>query len=317
MTDITRRDFFKLTGFAAAGLLLSNNIVEAASKPAAIQVVQTPQDFRSAKIDSNIIRIRNGVGDLMYLIEGKNKAALIDTGIGIGDLKAYVEKLTKKALIVLITHGHVDHASGTAQFDEVYMNKKDDTLFREHTAMANRQGYTGATNPNWAKTLTIANYQPADDPTRFKDLKEGMNFDLGGVHLDIYDLPGHTQGMTAILIRENRALLSGDGANMFTFLWSNETLGLTSYEKSIRHIKKATEGKFEKMYCSHGGGDLTIDYFDRMLDNIAIIKAGKDDAVDFEFMGQKSKIAFAIDPAHNRIDGGIGNIVYDPKRINE
>ncbi len=317
MTDITRRDFFKLTGVAAAGLFLSN-IVEAASKPAAVQVPSTAMDFRSAKIDKNVIRIRNGAGDLMYLIEGKNKAALIDTGLGIGDLKGYVEKLTNKPLIVLITHGHVDHASGTAQFDEVYMNKKDDTLFREHTAMANRQGYTGATNPEWAKGLTSANYQPADDPSRFKYLKEGMNFDLGGVNLDIYDFPGHTQGMTAILFRENKSLLVGDAMNSFTFLWSGETLGLASYEKSVRHAKKATEGKFDKMYCSHGGGDLTIDYFDRMLEDIAIIKSGKDDAVDFEFMGQKSKIAFAVRPGDfARTDGGIGNIVYDPKRINE
>ena len=95
MTDITRRDFFKLTGAAAASLLLSNINVEAASKPAAVQVPSTAMDFRSAKIDKNVIRIRNGAGDLMYLIEGKNKAALIDTGLGIGDLKGYVEKLTK------------------------------------------------------------------------------------------------------------------------------------------------------------------------------------------------------------------------------
>lgn len=316
MTDITRRDFFKLSGVAAVSLLLSKS-VEAISKPAAMQVQETPMDFRSAKIDKNITRIRNGAGDLMYLIEGRNKAALVDTGVGVGNLKGYVEKLTGKPLIVIITHGHVDHASGSAQFDEVYMNKKDDALFKEHTVMANRQGYVGACNPPWAQTLTAKNYQPLDEPARFKALSEGMTFDLGGVHLDIYDLPGHTQGMTAILIRENRALISGDGANMFTFLWSGETLGLTSYEESIRHIQKATAGKFDKMYCSHGGGDLTIDYFDRMLENIAIIKAGEDDAVDFEFMGQKSKIAFAIDPAHNRLDGGIGNIVYDPNRINE
>lgn len=316
MTDITRREFFKLTGVAAAGLLF-NNFAEAASKPAPVKVQETMADFRSSKIDKNVLRIRNGVGDLIYLIEGKNKAALIDTGIGIGNLKGYVEKFTRKPLIVLISHGHVDHASGTAQFDEVYMSKKDNALFKEHTKMENRMGYTGATNPPWAQTLTAANYQPLDDPDRFKDLKQGMTFDLGGVHLDIYDLAGHTQGMMAILIRENKALISGDGANMFTFLWSSETLGLTSYEKSVRQIKKLTDGKFNKMYCSHGSGDLTIDYFDRMLENIAMIKAGQDDAVDFEFMGLKSKIAFAIDSAHNRLDGGIGNIVYDPNRINE
>ena len=110
------------------------------------------------------------------------------------------------------------------------MSKKDNALFKEHTAMANRQGYTGACNPEWAKTLTERNYQPSDDHSRFKDLKEAL----------------------------------------FTFLWSGETLGLTSYEKALRKIKKATEGKFDKMYCSHGGGDLTVDYFDRMLENIAI-----------------------------------------------
>ena len=316
MIDITRRDFFKLTGAAAVGLLFGRT-VEAASKPSAVRVRQTDIDFRSARIDKNVVRIRNGAGDLMYLIEGNNRAALIDTGVGVGDLKAYVEKLTNKPLVVIITHGHVDHASGTAQFDDVYMNKADNELFKQHTVMGNREGYVGACNPEWAKTLSKANYQPLDDPARFRNLKEGMTFDLGGVHLDIYDLPGHTHGMTAILIRENRALISGDGANMFTFLWSGETLGLTSYEKSVQHIKKVTDGKFDKMYCSHGGGDLTVDYFDRMLEDIAIIKAGKDDAVDFEFMGQKSKIAFAIDMAHNRLDGGIGNIVYDPKRINE
>ena len=281
------------------------------------QVLETDMDFHSAKIDANITRIRNGSGDMMYLVEGKTRAALIDTGVGVGDLKKYVERITDKPLIVLLTHGHVDHASGTAQFDEVYMNGKDAELFKEHTALDSRKGYVNACNPNWAKTLTDANFQPVDNPARFKNLGEGMTFDLGGVHLDIYDLPGHTQGMTAILIRENRALLTGDGANMFTFLFLKEALGLTSYEKSLQRLKKITSKKYDKVYCSHGNGDLSVDYLDRLIEDCAIIKAGKDDKVPFEFMGNKAAIAFAISPDHNRVDGGIGNIVYDPARINE
>ena len=298
-------------GVVAAG-------VDAATKPVSVQVQETNRDFKSAKIDKNITRIRNGAGDLMYLVEGKNKAALIDTGVGVGDLKKYVSSLTNKPYVVIITHGHVDHAAGTAQFDEVYMSRKDRSLFREHTALENRMGYVGASNPKWAETLSERNYQPLDNPDRFKDLKEGMSFDLGGVHLDIYDLPGHTQGSVAVLIRENRALLTGDGANMFTFLWSNETLGLTSYKKSLQRLQKATAGKFDKMYCSHGGGDLTVDYLERLIEDCDIILAGKDDKVDFEFMGQHSLIAFEINPMdHTRVDGGIGNIVYDPNRIYE
>lgn len=288
--------------------------VEAAAN---VQVQETARDFRSAKIDKNITRIRNGAGDLMYLVEGKNSAALIDTGVGIGDLKKYVQKLTNKPLIVLITHGHVDHAGGTAQFDEVYMNSSDNELFVEHTALANRQGYVGASNPKWAETLTAANYQPQDNPARFKNLTEGMTFDLGGVHLDIYNLPGHTHGSSAILIRENRALLTGDGANMFTFLFSKEALGLKSYEKSLRRLKRVTAGKYDKVYCSHGSGDLTIDYLDRLIEDCRIIRAGGGDKVPFNFMGSNAFIAFEVDPHYNRVDGGTGNLVYDPARIDE
>ena len=312
--QINRRDFLKLSGISIATLgigSLSNHKVSAESMKS-----ETPQKFRSAKIDRNIFRIRNGVGDLMYLVEGKNRAALIDTGVGVGDLKKYVETLTDKPLIVLLTHGHVDHASGSAQFEEVYMNHKDDELFKEHTSLETRKGYVGM-NPDFAKSLTDSDFQPIDFPSRFKNLSDGMTFDLGGIHLDIFEIPGHTQGMTGILFRENRALLTGDGANMFTFLFSKETLGLKSYQKSLKRLKKSTAKKFEKMYCSHGSGDLTVDYLDRLLEDCNLIFDGKDDRVPFEFMGSRAAIAFAIDQNHNRIDGGIGNIVYDPARISE
>ena len=38
----------------------------------------------------------------MYLVEGTEKAALIDTGSGIGSLKACVEQLTDKPVLQFI-----------------------------------------------------------------------------------------------------------------------------------------------------------------------------------------------------------------------
>src|SRR5271170_740454 len=44
-----------------------------------------------------------------YLILGKDKAILFDTGMGISDLRAVIQQLTKLPVIVLNSHTHDDH----------------------------------------------------------------------------------------------------------------------------------------------------------------------------------------------------------------
>lgn len=99
----------------------------------------------------------------MYLVEVTEKVVQIDTGSDDGTLREYVEKITSKPIIVLITHGHIDHASGACDFEEVYMNHADDLIYKEHVSdRLNGQA------------------RPTSD---FKDLKNGYVFDLGGVTL--------------------------------------------------------------------------------------------------------------------------------------
>lgn len=50
-----------------------------------------------------------------YLLIGEERALLIDCGLGIGDIKGAVEKITDKPILVVATHGHVDHAGGDGQ----------------------------------------------------------------------------------------------------------------------------------------------------------------------------------------------------------
>ena len=66
--------------------------------------------FRSEKIQERITRIYAFSTELMYLVEGNDRAALLDTGSGIGFVRPYVETLTSKPISVFLTHGHVDHA---------------------------------------------------------------------------------------------------------------------------------------------------------------------------------------------------------------
>ena len=47
----------------------------------------------------------------MYLVTGSERAALIDTGLGMsGDLNKVVRSLTNKPVICLLTHCDPDHA---------------------------------------------------------------------------------------------------------------------------------------------------------------------------------------------------------------
>lgn len=70
-----------------------------------------------------IISFMNG-SEYMYLLEGDERALLVDTGYGVGNLKAFVETLTDKPLVVINTHFHPDHAAGNGEFEQVYVSNK-------------------------------------------------------------------------------------------------------------------------------------------------------------------------------------------------
>ena len=97
--------------------------------------------FHSEKISAKITRIYAPGGEQMYLIEGTEKAALIDSGSGVGDLRAFVKTLTDRPLMVLLTHNHIDHAMGTAQFETVYISTVDKNHFDLDDADRDRRKY--------------------------------------------------------------------------------------------------------------------------------------------------------------------------------
>lgn len=51
-----------------------------------------------------------------YLLLGRERALLLDTGLGVGNLRREVEALTDLPVSVALTHVHWDHIGGCAQF---------------------------------------------------------------------------------------------------------------------------------------------------------------------------------------------------------
>lgn len=276
--------------------------------------------FSSEKISNVVTKLRGITGELMYLIEGSESAALVDTGSGVGSLQAYVATLTKKPLIILLTHGHVDHAMGAPEFltghstgvsTKIYMNPLDDEVCDEHSTLDVRKGYLSMSES--FKEVIDEDYIPIRENS-YLPLTQGDVFDLGGITLEAFACPGHTPGSMTILIKEERTLILGDACNFFTFVFDKYAVSVAQYKQILENLNDLTKDKYDKVYVSHGPGEGPKEMITNVIQVCAEVLAGTSDDVPFEFMGQKAFIAKAMNPTTmQRVDGGCGNIVYSQK----
>ena len=153
--------------------------------------------------------------DAMYVVKGSKMSAVIDTGTGIGNFKGLVESLVGNPYIVLITHGHVDHAGGCGQFEEVYINEGDyqaalNIKVEDRERYLKNMESAGAIAPG---SLSISEKLRNDQKPVFHFFKDGDIFDIGDKKLVVYEMTGHTAGSVCILDEEDRVLFSGDNVN--------------------------------------------------------------------------------------------------------
>lgn len=277
--------------------------------------------FTSKVLSNAVTRIYAPGGEQMYLVKGSDSAVLIDTGSGVGDLRAYVKTLTQLPVIVLLTHNHIDHAMGSAQFEHVYLSEADIASFDRANADPGRRCYL-SDSPNYP-LIEEQDYIPIDDPDRYHILKDGAVFDLGGLHIEAFLCPGHTAGSMLFLLREERTLIAGDAVSHFTMMQGSRSLGIRTYKKNIAAANARIRGLYDRIYLSHDEMVPPLDMMERVMEVCRQVQAGTDDKIPFRYMGGCGLIAKACGSVEspygcspqNRLDGGFGNFVYDPKRI--
>ena len=155
--------------------------------------VQIFGSYMSWKInrDTHIISFMGG-SQFMYLLEGEEKALLIDTGWGAGNLREFVEKLTSKPVLVTNTHGHLDHSGGNGEWESVMMLPGGEgDMFTCHRL------------PFDISKLPYPNYE-------HKIVHDGDVIDLGGRTIELMDISAHSNGSLAYLDRKNGYLFVGD-----------------------------------------------------------------------------------------------------------
>ena len=199
----------------------------------------------------------------LFLLEGTEKAMLIDCGMGIGDLRGAVERITDKPLIVVITHGHIDHTGNARQFDEIWIHPKDldkpipqDTARRRFDTerIARRQkssigGYfTQFHLYPYDINVDIREPEAYEKMPVIHHLQDGQEFDLGGGRIvTAYECPGHSPGERVFLDNQTRCLFCGDALNF------NLGVGAIPVETTLRYLKRlrAMGDRYDRIYNGH------------------------------------------------------------------
>lgn len=271
--------------------------------------------YKAEKINAHITAIHSLTGEIMYLAEGTEKTVLIDTCLGVGDLRHFVENITAKPIMVLLTHGHIDHAMGAPEFKNVYMNVKDIPIYRRQCHVKERRGYLQANLGTAFEKTANLNYVESVPFMEFQPLIDGMEFDLGGLHIEAYELPGHTQGSMVFLLPELKILILGDSCNNSTFLFDQDASPLEEYRDTLKRIQLRLDGKYEHVFLSHHVMEVSVDIIGNVIEVCEDILQGKADDIPFSFMGMHAYIAKSCNERFERTDGKAGNIIYSKEHV--
>ncbi len=262
--------------------------------------------FRYEKLSDKVIRIIDFLNNCCYLVIGDERACLIDTLDGFGDLKEYCKQFTNKAIFVILTHGHLDHTGGCYFFDEVFIHEKEKTMFKEMNNVEFRlKRYA---NDPQTRNVPIKDFNLTYSK-ELKNIENEMIISLGGISIQTIVVAGHTKGIVVALIKEERMIIFGDACGVGVLLMGENSTTISEYKKSLLHLKKF-EDQYDTILRNHGtfsSQKILLDNVITCCDNILQGKTTKNVCYSH---GMKFYLAEPIDENGNRIDGKEGNIKY-------
>jgi glyoxylase-like metal-dependent hydrolase (beta-lactamase superfamily II) len=248
----------------------------------------------------------------VYLLVGSRKALLIDTGVGICDLKSEIERLTDKNADVVLGHGHLDHVGGAFSFDKVYIHPADrnEALGLNWEALGNYIGYMLDMGSKSIYDVSPSDLRVIKNIPEMIDLFDGQIFDLGNRRIEVIETPGHTLGSVVFLDHLERILFSSDSCNInYLLMATSVTTALRGFDKI-----KTREHEFDRNFNGHVG------YFGS-LNCCAMPESTLDDCIKIceDILSGKADIQHSegagIFPKSTYVKLGAVKVTFDPKRL--
>ena len=241
-------------------------------------------DLQISQLGNHAWIVETSDNTTMYIIEGNDKALLIDTGTQCDSLDAVIRHLTQKPLQVVITHAHGDHAGNIDFFNEIYLHPGDSALLQE--------SYKGKVN----------------------FVEDGYVFDLGGKIIEVRHMPAHTPGSIVLIDKEAGCAYTGDAfGSGQVWLQLRPFSPMETYIESCTRMIKLMEEGIEKIYCGH------YFYVKKAFDKDHLIKMRElaisiKEGTVINTQPFNRKVPIGCDNPMIATSGDIG-IVYDPEHV--
>lgn len=208
-----------------------------------------------------------------YLVIGDERALLIDTGLGVGDILTQVRQLTDNPVVAVATHIHWDHIGGHHLFPTFYAHRAEQAWL-EGAFPLPIQAVRRMLSENCVlpEDFDLNHYQLFQGhPSRW--LADGECIDLGGRRLDVLHTPGHSPGHLCFWEAEQGYLFSGDLAYKGT-LFANYPS--TDPENYLHSLERVAELPVRRVLPGHHSLDIGPDILPRMRDALRLLeRAGK------------------------------------------
>src|SRR4051794_18204787 len=196
-----------------------------------------------------------------FIVVGDDRAVLLDTGLGVSDIRAVAEGLAGKPLSVVNSHYHFDHSGGNRLFENIAIHRIGAELLAQPAPEGLAEGYMAYTQrliEAWQgyKQLDDAYFHLVTADTLVRPLPEGFDpagyeivptkatrlledgdeIDLGGRVLRVLHTPGHSPDSICLFDERNGLLFGGDTINTGPIYAQLEDSDIEAFARSTRRL---------------------------------------------------------------------------------
>jgi glyoxylase-like metal-dependent hydrolase (beta-lactamase superfamily II) len=226
-----------------------------------------------------------------YLVLGRDWSLLIDTGMGFANIREVVERFTSGPVILINSHGHLDHIGDNWRFERRWIHELEVDRVRAgvpHERFGNFLDEDSFSLPI-PEGLDLETFAiPGCDVER--TIRGGETLDLGNRTMRVLHTPGHSPGSVSFHEERTGVLFPGDAiyeGPLFTHHMGGSAVDYRSTLSTLNDLVP----ELETVYPSHNRYPLEPEFISRVHEGIEEIWDGRDvdeteeDLVYYQFDG--------------------------------